>query len=354
MRSIFPTLQQAQGVTNGIAGIQKHATASTSLSADRMLYAIKCMLRIPEFAIFAEPVNWNAMGLLDYPTIVKHPMDFRTLTQYCQSPKFDFQLALEYFRLIWANAIMYNREDSMAHALAKNLADISEKKIASIQTNAHLDDSNPKLQNAIRTTIMAIRQLSNVEHFLVCNEYGIGLNRLMIEVNFYKHFFDLQEDVEDVFATRQELCSSDHPLNLMAADLRLRTARLIKSFQEDMDKKHAYLFHESPIIQQLYCNLAQLTPADVMQVQEFVKTKSSTAFRTAYRYDLIQSDLSLQALNMNELIMLDTFVRKLLKDYALVDDQDEDEEDDRKTTMSLTTTSLTTSLTTSRNSPPLF
>lgn len=44
-----------------------------------MLKLVYAFLGRPESAPFAEPVDWKQLGLLDYPALVKKPMDLGTI-----------------------------------------------------------------------------------------------------------------------------------------------------------------------------------------------------------------------------------------------------------------------------------
>lgn len=76
----------------------------------------------PLAAAFLEPVNWVALDLPTYPTIVKHPMDLSTvkdrlLTGQISTPnKF-----AELVRLVYKNATKFNQAGSHIHDIATSL-----------------------------------------------------------------------------------------------------------------------------------------------------------------------------------------------------------------------------------------
>ena len=51
---------------------------NSQISQD-LLKIVYAFLSRPESAPFREPVNWQALGLDDYPLIVKKPMDLGTI-----------------------------------------------------------------------------------------------------------------------------------------------------------------------------------------------------------------------------------------------------------------------------------
>lgn len=68
----------------------------------------------PKSCEFREPVNYQALGLMDYPEIIKKPMDLKTLEENLITGKYNSILAaLEDLNLIWKNCQDYNHEDSV-------------------------------------------------------------------------------------------------------------------------------------------------------------------------------------------------------------------------------------------------
>jgi len=96
----------------------------------------------PDADAFTEPVDWEAFGLLDYPEIITHPMDLGTVQTKLEDGKYaapsDFAKDM---RLVWKNAMTYNRPDSDIFETAEKLAKLFEKKIAKIKQNRKKADS---------------------------------------------------------------------------------------------------------------------------------------------------------------------------------------------------------------------
>lgn len=90
----------------------------------------------PDADAFTEAVDWEAFGLNDYPEIITHPMDLGTVQSKLEDGKYgspsDFARDM---RLIWKNAMTYNRPDSDIFETAEKLAKLFEKKIAKIKSN---------------------------------------------------------------------------------------------------------------------------------------------------------------------------------------------------------------------------
>ena len=76
-----------------------------ALSAKRCQFAIDWSRGTFGNHYFVEPVNWQQLGLTDYPVKISHPMDLATLREYATSPSFCFATFLDRSRVIWACGI---------------------------------------------------------------------------------------------------------------------------------------------------------------------------------------------------------------------------------------------------------
>lgn len=79
---------------------------------------------------FLEPVNWEALGLFNYPQIIKKPMDLQTILQKIHSSQYEY---LEEFfadiHLIWSNCKLFNICGSEIYKMAESLERKSNKLI---------------------------------------------------------------------------------------------------------------------------------------------------------------------------------------------------------------------------------
>jgi hypothetical protein len=67
-----------------------------------------------EAYIFLKPVDYKALGLFDYPLIIKHPMDLSTVRRRIMSGSSnDFNDVLGDLKLIWENCRTYNMAGSV-------------------------------------------------------------------------------------------------------------------------------------------------------------------------------------------------------------------------------------------------
>lgn len=78
------------------------------------MYKIVCsMMSRPESLAFRAPVDWKGLGLVDYLTIVKQPMDLGTIKSKIEADKYNTieDIAFD-VRLVWRNCMLYNRDGS--------------------------------------------------------------------------------------------------------------------------------------------------------------------------------------------------------------------------------------------------
>lgn len=60
---------------------------------------------------FRHPVNWELMGLTDYPQIVKNPIDLSTINKKLREERYQtVEEVLDDIQLIWDNCKLYNQQ----------------------------------------------------------------------------------------------------------------------------------------------------------------------------------------------------------------------------------------------------
>ena len=70
-------------------------------------------------AIFLEPVDWKTLQILDYPEIVKNPMDFRTITEKLAARRYQAPSGFkDDVRLTFQNCCLYNSAPDNQYRLA--------------------------------------------------------------------------------------------------------------------------------------------------------------------------------------------------------------------------------------------
>lgn len=110
---------------------QKKKTPSVKLSEtmENCLTLLRLLTEKPEAEPFLVPVDWQTFGLVDYPQVIKTPMDLGTIENNILNGK--LKTANEFanaVRLVWSNAMTYNRPDSDIYATSEKLSKFFEKK----------------------------------------------------------------------------------------------------------------------------------------------------------------------------------------------------------------------------------
>ena len=80
---------------------------------------LKFLTAKPESYEFLRPVDHRRLGLVDYLTIVKQPMDISTIKRKLKNGAYnDFDEVVADVMLIWANCKLYNPEHLLVHKQA--------------------------------------------------------------------------------------------------------------------------------------------------------------------------------------------------------------------------------------------
>ncbi|KAJ1604483.1 hypothetical protein OJ253_3649 [Cryptosporidium canis] len=119
---------------------------------------------------FLEPVNWKKLGLDDYPSIVKNPMDLRTVGKKVKTGSYSrpeqFWADID---LIWHNCQLYNHESSDVYQqsirmqeAASNLRDslfptIKRNQKRRYESDEHTESEDEDLANGSRKSLLCQR-----------------------------------------------------------------------------------------------------------------------------------------------------------------------------------------------------
>mmetsp|Transcript_1897 Transcript_1897/g.3791 ORF Transcript_1897/g.3791 Transcript_1897/m.3791 type:complete len:218 (-) Transcript_1897:44-697(-) len=106
---------------------------------------------------FREPVPWEELGLIDYPQIVKQPMDLGTVMNNLKAGKYaTIHAAIDDVRLIWANCQAYNSDGSDFYILAAEFSKRFEEKVAKLLTDAGI---KPAASNVLPPSTAALNDV---------------------------------------------------------------------------------------------------------------------------------------------------------------------------------------------------
>lgn len=87
-----------------------------------MTKLVQSFFQKPDAEPFREPVDWQNMGLFDYPKVIKKPMDLGRVKRTIVDRKYDsLQDAAEDVGLVWKNCMTYNADGSDFFILAQTL-----------------------------------------------------------------------------------------------------------------------------------------------------------------------------------------------------------------------------------------
>eukprot|EP00316_Scyphosphaera_apsteinii_P021022 CAMPEP_0119314896 /NCGR_PEP_ID=MMETSP1333-20130426/34085_1 /TAXON_ID=418940 /ORGANISM="Scyphosphaera apsteinii, Strain RCC1455" /LENGTH=345 /DNA_ID=CAMNT_0007320097 /DNA_START=91 /DNA_END=1128 /DNA_ORIENTATION=+ len=80
---------------------------------------------------FLEPVDWKALGIPDYPNVIKRPMDLGTVAHQLDAGHYTSvrQVAND-VELVWNNAMTYNMDGSWIHQAAAKLKIVADGKFS--------------------------------------------------------------------------------------------------------------------------------------------------------------------------------------------------------------------------------
>jgi hypothetical protein len=108
------------------------SSSSSVAWEDEMLVALDTLQtkRRNEISWFLEPVDWQALGIPLYPSIVRRPMDLKTVRSRINNREFSSRPeCVEDVRCIWTNAMLFNGLGSKVYTHAKLCSETFESLI---------------------------------------------------------------------------------------------------------------------------------------------------------------------------------------------------------------------------------
>ena len=74
-----------------------------------MLQIVSKLMERRDCEPFRKPVPWNELGLTDYLSVIKCPMDLGTVQKRLKRMEYQKKEdCIQHIRLVWANAMKYN------------------------------------------------------------------------------------------------------------------------------------------------------------------------------------------------------------------------------------------------------
>lgn len=88
----------------------------------KLQFILTDLIERPESEIFRDPVDFETLGLTDYPKIVKKPMDLGSIKTCLDNLTFKtVRQCLDDIQLVWDNCKLYNMEGSEIYKIAMTL-----------------------------------------------------------------------------------------------------------------------------------------------------------------------------------------------------------------------------------------
>ena len=107
--------------------------------------AVRDLRKHKDAGVFLEPVDWKALGIVDYPKIIKRPMDLGTVLKRLEGGQYSSVLDVAAdIDLVWSNAMTYNQDESYIYNIAAELKAYADKKMAPLVAAARDAGETPQ------------------------------------------------------------------------------------------------------------------------------------------------------------------------------------------------------------------
>ncbi|PVU86953.1 hypothetical protein BB560_006580 [Smittium megazygosporum] len=222
----------------------------TSSQLPILLKIINSVLQNKNADPFFEPVDPIALGIPDYPDIVKSPMDLSTVKSKLEGGKYsvisDFMNDVE---LIFENCFLYNGIDSPISSMAKQLKkfylSLLNKNLKALTSStpqrsvASVDDMSPNQQ--LKKCSSIIKELFDKKHYdialyfyepvdyvaldiptypkIIKNPMDLGTIKTKLENNEYSEVSEFYKDVKLVFHNCYKFNHKKNPVHIAGKEL---------------------------------------------------------------------------------------------------------------------------------------
>lgn len=127
------------------------------------LAIVKALQKNPNAYAFLEPVDWKGLKLLQYPKMVKTPMDLATVEKKLTDGRYD---TTDDFRRdidqIWQNAHIFNQEGSEIHEVATLLSNVFAEKMKEIDAGPLRDEGGSSSGASVGMTTDELNQCKTI------------------------------------------------------------------------------------------------------------------------------------------------------------------------------------------------
>lgn len=173
------------------------------LSIKKCHSILKSLLASPKAGPFLVPVDPIALGIPDYFSVIKEPMDLGTIRQNLETGYYvDPSLFADHVRLVFRNAMLYNAAHSQVHIFAQKLMDDFEKRIKSLNLKACAKEKN--FQS--KATKKERKSESSLSSKKVKGGKGTkGNSKRRVSGDEQDVIMSLKEDIERLKATLEQL-----------------------------------------------------------------------------------------------------------------------------------------------------
>ena len=225
------------------------ARDAVCLSGKRCMWVCQWMAGAVGAEHFAVPVDWKALQLDDYPSIVSEPMDLQTLEHSCARADFDYAGFCATAGLIWSNTRRYNGASHPISQLADRLEALMQAKLRECEANA-IDDTNVNRTACVMLPLVNALHLTN--RFAIFDEpvdceaepnYAFVVDRPTcltdvmtgIENMWYVSVHDIVSDLDRIATNAKAYNDASHPVHALAIDLEMTMSRLVTLRVPDVD-----------------------------------------------------------------------------------------------------------------------
>ena len=117
------------GGRGGASGVSSDALSGESLASCKTV--VRDLRKHKDAHFFLEPVDWKALGIKDYPAIIKRPMDLGTIMKRLEAGHYSSVLDMAAdVDLVWNNAMTHNQDESYIYQVAADLKAFADRKMA--------------------------------------------------------------------------------------------------------------------------------------------------------------------------------------------------------------------------------